>query len=78
MLLIPADEGPTFTGRVVYGIKGIEDLFSISHRKAQEWKDSWLQPAVRQYGRKIITDVAYAMKLYDKLSKTGTPGKKGR
>ena len=30
----PADDGPTFTGRLVYSIKGIEDLFNVSHKKA--------------------------------------------
>lgn len=60
----PSD-GPTFSGRLVYGLRGIENLFNISHKKAQEWKDTWLAPAIWQCGRKIITDADYAFKLYN-------------
>ena len=62
-------EEPSFTGRLVYGIVGIERLFGVSHKTAQEWKDSWLQPAVKQRGRKIVTDVSYAMKLFEQNQK---------
>ena len=44
-------EGPTFAGRLVYGIHGIRGLFGVSHKTAHEWKKTWLQPAVKQYGR---------------------------
>ncbi|MBR1433838.1 MAG: DUF3853 family protein, partial [Bacteroidales bacterium] len=57
-------DGPTFTGRLLYGIKGIEDHFDVCHKTAWEWKESWLKPAVKQRGRKIIVDLAYAMKLF--------------
>lgn len=60
---------PTFTGRLVYGIKGIEDIFHVSHKTAQTWKNTWLAPAVKQNGRKIVTDVEYAFKLYDSTKK---------
>lgn len=62
-------EGPSYSGRLVYGIRGIEKLFGISHRTAQAWKNTWLAPAVRQNGRKIVTDVEYAFKLFDKCEK---------
>ena len=55
---------PTFTGRLVYGIKGIADLFDVCNKTASEWKKSWLKPAIKQEGRKIMTDVEYALKLY--------------
>lgn len=58
-------DGPTFTGRLLYGIKGIEDHFDVCHKTAWEWKESWLKPAVKQRGRKIVVDLAYAMKLFD-------------
>ena len=64
-----SSDEPTFTGRLVYGIKGIEDIFHVSHKTAQEWKNTWLAPAVRQSGRKIVTDVSYAFKLFDKCEK---------
>ena len=57
-------DGPTFTGRLLYGIKGIEDHFDVCHKTAWEWKESWLKPAVKQRGRKIVVDVEYAMKLF--------------
>ncbi len=61
---IPAD-GPTFSGHLLYGLWGIESFFSVSHKTAQLWKDTWLAPAVRQHGRKIITDADYAMTLFN-------------
>ena len=64
----PSDE-PSFTGRLVYGIVGIENLFNVSHKTAQAWKNTWLAPAVKQNGRKIVTDVEYAFKLYDSTKK---------
>lgn len=61
----PPVEGPTFTGRILYGVVGIERFFSISHKTACEWKKTWLKPAIKQNGRKILTDAEYALKLYD-------------
>ena len=54
------------SGRHVYGLKGIEELFHVSHKTAQKYKDGILRPAVRQNGRKIITDADYAMELFSK------------
>jgi len=56
------------SGRHVYGLKGIEELFHVSHKTAQKYKDSFLKPAVRQNGRKIITDADYAMELFAKAN----------
>ena len=58
------------TGRQVYGLKGIEDLFHVSHKTAQKYKDGFLKPAVKQNGRKIITDADYAMELFAKANAT--------
>ena len=71
-------DGPTFAGRLAYGIVGIERVFGVSHKTAQQWKDGWMKPAVRQNGRKIVTDVAYAMKLLEDQEKAKKLGKKGR
>ena len=60
----PATDGPTFTGRIIYGVNGIERFFNISHKTASEWKKTWLQPAIKQEGRKIMMDAEYALKLY--------------
>ena len=59
-------EGPTFMGRLLYGIAGIESFFGVSHKTAHQWKESWLKPATKQRGRKIITDAAYALILFSK------------
>lgn len=74
----PDSSGPSFTGRLVHGIKGIEDLFNVSHKTAQHWKETWLKAATKQRGRKIITDVAYAMKLFDEEVKAGKVVKRRR
>ena len=61
----PSD-GPTFSGRILYGVAGIEKFFNVSHKTASEWKKTWLNPAIKQNGRKIITDAEYALWLYDR------------
>lgn len=60
----PSHDGPTFTGRIIYGVNGIERFFNISHKTASQWKKTWLQPAIKQEGRKIMMDAEYALKLY--------------
>jgi hypothetical protein len=53
----------------VYGLKGIRQLFGVSHATAQRYKDTILRPAVRQNGKKIVVDVAKALELFDEHSK---------
>ena len=60
----PKEDGPTFSGRIVYGIVGIERFFGVCHKTASDWKKDWLKPAIKQEGRKIMMDVEYALKLY--------------
>ncbi len=62
---------PRKPGRQVYGLKGIEDLFHVSHKTAQKYKDGILKPAVRQHGRKIITDADWALELFASANKEG-------
>jgi len=50
---------------MLYGIKGIEDFFGVSHRTAQALKDGILQPAVSQNGRVIVTDAELALELFN-------------
>jgi len=52
--------------KYVYGLKGIRDLFKVSHATAQKYKDTILKDAITQHGRKIITDVDKAMELFNK------------
>ncbi len=49
--------------RYVYGLGGIRELCDCSHGTAQKLKDTILQPAISQVGRKIIVDVDMAMEL---------------
>lgn len=64
-----ATDGPTFSGRLEYGLRGIRSLFNVSHKTAQHWKNTWLAPAIMQNGRTIITDVDYALKLFGERKK---------
>lgn len=51
---------------VVYGIRGIREIFNISHKKACAYKKSFLMEggATVQRGRKIITNIARAKQLF--------------
>lgn len=53
------------SNEVVYGMRGIRDLFNISHKTAWIYKNTFLKPAITQRGRKIITNVAMARKLFN-------------
>lgn len=49
----------------VYGIRGIERLFNVSHKTAQDYKNTFLKPAVMQCGRKIVVDADLALQLFN-------------
>lgn len=53
------------TGRLVYGLKGICELFNVSHLTAQRYKDGIIKEAVKQCGRKIVVDADLALKLFN-------------
>ena len=55
---------------LVYGIRGIEKLFNVSHKTAQQYKDTFLKSAVMQNGRKIVVDADLAMKLFKEQQNT--------
>ena len=63
----PQDKPQVFNKnhRLVYGLKGIRDLFGCSHVTAQRYKDSFLQPAIKQNGRKIVIDADLALELFN-------------
>ena len=54
------------SGNYVYGLRGIQQLFGVSHKTAQEYKDTFLRAAVMQSGRKIVVDTDLAMELFNK------------
>lgn len=60
----PADK-ITPSGNLVYGIRGIEKLFGVSHKTAQYYKDNVIREAVMQNGRKIVVDADLALKLFN-------------
>ena len=61
----PAEPETPQAHRYVYGVVGIERAFGVSHKTAQKLNDGILKPAVRQRGRKIVTDLDLAMELFD-------------
>ncbi len=64
-----AQNSEDYTQGYVFGLKGIRELFGVSHATAQHYKDTFLQPAVKQNGRKIVVDVAKALELFDQYNK---------
>lgn len=55
--------------KYVYGLRGIRQLFNVSHVTAQRYKDGILRDACYQQGRKIIVDVERALELFEKAGK---------
>lgn len=58
-------ETPVAGKRYVYGLKGIEELFNVSHATAQKYKDGILKDAVYQSGRTIVVDADKALELFN-------------
>ena len=48
----------------VFGLQGIADLFGCSKITALKYKQTFRAPAVKQRGRKIVTDVKLAKRLF--------------
>ena len=68
----PAETKTTFEhkDRYVYGIPGIANLLGVS--KFMVWKyrkQGWIEPAIRQVGRKIVCDAPLALELFGKKRK---------
>ena len=55
--------------KYVYGLRGICELFKVSHTTAQKYKDTFLAQAVSQRGRKIMIDRDLAIQLYNNSMK---------
>lgn len=74
------DEGPTFSGRLLFSPKEVESFFRISHKCASKWLQptGWLYPAIKKNGRKIILDLDYALKLKAKRDQTANPEEGGQ
>lgn len=48
-----------------YGLRAIRDMFGVCHATAQQYKNTFLRPAIEQRGRKIRINVPLAQKLYN-------------
>jgi hypothetical protein len=55
---------PEKSKRLVYGLRGIRNLFGVSHVTAYRYKETIIKEAVSQYGRKIIVDADKAIELF--------------
>ncbi|MDR1938742.1 MAG: DUF3853 family protein [Tannerellaceae bacterium] len=52
---------------IVYGIDGIAKLLGVSKSTVWQYRnEGWLEPAIKQTGRKIICDAALALELFGK------------
>jgi len=56
--------GPKETKKLVYGLRGIRNLFGVSHATAYRYKETIINEAVSQQGRKIVVDVDKALELF--------------
>lgn len=67
---VPSIQPIDYTKEYMHGLKGIRQLFGVSHATAQRYKNTFLKPAVKQNGRKIIIDIAKALELFDEYKKS--------
>lgn len=63
-LVAPKSETPEPGKRYVYGLRGIQGLFNVSHATAQKYKDGIIADACYQSGRTIIVDADKAIELF--------------
>jgi hypothetical protein len=53
--------------KYVYGIAGIAKLLGVSNTMVYEYrKQGWIEPAIKQNGRKIVCDAPLALELFGK------------
>jgi len=53
--------------KYVYGIAGIAKLLGVSNTMVHEYrKQGWIEPAIKQLGRKIVCDAPLALELFGK------------
>ena len=53
--------------KYVYGIAGIAKLLGVSNTMVHGYrKQGWIEPAIRQHGRKIVCDAPLALELFGK------------
>lgn len=62
----PNQQAETKKPNYVYGLRGIRNLFNVSHATAQRYKDTIIKDAVKQNGRKLIIDADLAIELFNR------------
>lgn len=62
--------GPTFSGRILYGVDDICQFLKISRKTFYNWKE-WMMPALKQNGKKVMADADYLLVLYDENKRKG-------
>ena len=65
-LSAPPQQGEKF---YIYGLRGIMQLFRVSHTTAQLWKNTWLRPACEQLGKTIMIDRDKAIELFEQTGR---------
>lgn len=55
--------------RLVYGLKGIKELFHVSDSTARKLKNGPIKEAVSQSGRTIVVDADMALMLFKNYEK---------
>lgn len=53
----------------IYGLRGIMQLFGVSHKTAQAYKNTFLGPACTQLGKVIIIDRDKAVELFEETGR---------
>lgn len=67
---------PAKPRNLVYGLKGIQQLFDCKTTTAWRIKNSeWIKPAITQVGRKIVVDADLALELAHQNTKRVTYNK---
>ena len=69
-------QDPAKSRNLVYGLKGIQQLFDCKTTTAWRIKNSeWIKPAITQVGRKIVVDADLALELAHQNTKRVTYNK---
>ena len=54
--------------KYVYGIDGIANFLGCSKTTVHEYrKQGWIEPSIKQFGRKVVCDTEKALELLDKF-----------
>jgi len=64
---LPVKQNFESSDKYVHGISGIAKLLGVSKTMVHEYrKKGWIEPAIKQVGRKIVCDAQLALELFGK------------